>query len=117
MGERTLPDYEDPPVVETVLGVQFAPLQGWSVPHFGLFWNEIKNEYPNFQVQPPVPGDVGFSVGLEIGPRVAPRLEVSAIAPVRCWLFNESRSRLIQVQSDRFMHNWIKAAPGQPYLH
>ncbi len=117
MGERTLPDYDDPPVVETVLGVQFAPLQGWGVPHFGLFWNEIKAEYPDFQVQPPLPSDVGVSVGLDMGPTTGPRVQVTAGVPVRCWFFDASRARLIQLQSDRFMHNWIKAVPSQRYMH
>src|SRR4051794_17684467 len=89
---RTLPDYDDPPVVETVLGVQFAPLQGWGVPHYGLFWTEIKSEYPSFQIQDPVPKDVNFSLGLEMRPSA--RLEFSAGAPVRCWFFDETRTRL-----------------------
>lgn len=117
MRERTLPDYDDPPVVETVLGVQFAPLQGWGIPHFGLFWNEIKDEYPNFQVQPALPGDVGVSVGLDVGSPAGPRLQFTAAVPVRCWFFDPSRTRLIQLQNDRFMHNWIKAALAQRYMH
>ncbi len=114
---RTLPDFEDPPIVETVLGVQFAPLQGWGIPHFGLYWNEVKDEYSNFQVQPPLPVDFGVSIGLEMAPRAAPLLQVTAGAPVRCWFFNQARTRLIQVQNDRFMHNWIKTAEAQPYMH
>jgi hypothetical protein len=49
---RPLPDFGAPPVVETALGVEFAPLRKWSVPHFGVFWNEIKSDYPRFEVQP-----------------------------------------------------------------
>src|ERR1017187_6649118 len=102
MSERTLPDYDDPPVVETVLGVQFAPLQGWGVPHFGLFWNEIKNEYPNFNVQPPLPGDVGIGSRLDGGSPTGPQIQFTAGTPVRCWFFDPSRPRLIQLQNDRF---------------
>jgi uncharacterized protein (TIGR04255 family) len=115
VGTRTLPDYDDPPVIETVLGVQFAPLPGWGVPHYGLFWNEIRSEYPYFRIQDAVPEDPGFSVGLQSTPTA--RIEFSTGGPLRCWFFDESRTKLVQVQSDRFMHNWIKRASDQPYLH
>jgi uncharacterized protein (TIGR04255 family) len=98
--------------VETVLGVSFAPLEGWSIPHFGLFWNEIKSEYPNFDVQPALPPPVSPQVGLEAGPifRIMPPVQSQ-----RCWFFNNSRASLLQLQHDRFLHNWIKAATQEPY--
>jgi uncharacterized protein (TIGR04255 family) len=52
--QRILPDFAKPPVVETVLDVAFAPLTEWGIPHFGLFWNSIRKEYPKFQDQPPI---------------------------------------------------------------
>ena len=54
MPERT-PDYDRPPVVETYLGVQFSPLVKFSIPHFGLYWAKIRDNYPDFQVQPLLP--------------------------------------------------------------
>lgn len=115
--QRTLPDFEDPPVVETVLGVEFAALQGWSIPHFGLLWHQFKSEYPHFEVQQPLPKDIDFEVGLELRPANSPRISVSAIPSFRCWFFDESRTKLIQVQNDRFLHNWIKTGPGEKYPH
>jgi uncharacterized protein (TIGR04255 family) len=112
---RTLPDYDDPPVIETVLGVEFPPLQGWSIPHFGLFWNEYKSEYPSFEVQPRLAGQFDKNVGVE-NPGIA-NTSLSAGAPVRCWFFNADKTRLIQVQDNRFMHNWIKAGPSETYPH
>ena len=41
-----LPSFDAPPVNETVLGVEFTPLAKWSIPHFGLFWSRIRDEYP-----------------------------------------------------------------------
>ena len=42
--------FQFPPVVETVLGVQFAGLPGYSTAHAGWFWKEYLeklNESPN----------------------------------------------------------------------
>jgi uncharacterized protein (TIGR04255 family) len=92
---RTLFDFDDPPLVETVLGVEFAPLQQWQTPHFGLYWHEIKGEYPRFEVQPPVGNLSVISIGVG----------VSEI-PVRCWFYDEPQTKLIQVQNNRFFYNW-----------
>jgi hypothetical protein len=40
--EATFPDYERPPVVETVLGVQFDPLPDLCNAHLGAFWGTLE---------------------------------------------------------------------------
>ena len=47
-----LPDFNEPPVIETVLGLQFDPIESFNVPHFGLYWSKIRADYPTFDVQP-----------------------------------------------------------------
>lgn len=86
----------------------FAPLS-WSVPHFGAFWNEIRSDYPKFEVHPPI-GEINFEFSA---------LKPQAIfnPPVRCWFINEESNRLIQIQNNRFFHNWRKPSPSAPYLH
>jgi uncharacterized protein (TIGR04255 family) len=112
--QRTLPEFQNPPVIETVLGVEFAPLQGWSIPHFGLLWNEFKEEYPLFEVQPALPRSSNdLEVGL--GAQTTPNLQLAALLSSRCWFFNEDRTSLVQVQSDRFLHNWIKSSAADEY--
>jgi uncharacterized protein (TIGR04255 family) len=113
--ERTLPDFDDPPVVETALGLEFAPLR-WSVPHFGLFWSEIREEYPRHQVQPPLD-----SVVERFGddPRNRSGLQIQFLRHplLRCWFFDRSNSRLLQIQPDRFIHNWRKQDLSDQYPH
>jgi len=92
---RTLSDFDDSPLVETVLGVEFVPLQQWKTPHFGLFWHEIKAEYPRFEVQPPSGNLNVISIGM---PEI----------PVRCLFYDEPQTKLIQVQNNRFFYNWRK---------
>src|SRR5918912_130133 len=51
-----LPAFDNPPVIETAVGVEFSPLQKWSIPHYGLFWHHIKADYPVTRtIFPPLP--------------------------------------------------------------
>jgi hypothetical protein len=50
-----LPDYETPPVVETVLGVQFERLPGFKNGHLGAFWKSLpRGEWPTVSDAPPL---------------------------------------------------------------
>lgn len=109
----SLPDFADPPVVEVALSVQFDPLTSLRVPHLGLLWEEFRNRFPNTEEHPPLPpvierfgvrGPSGVSVQLETG-----------LPMPRCWFLNEAGDELIQVQQDRFVHNWRKVGHGDKY--
>jgi uncharacterized protein (TIGR04255 family) len=104
---RILPDFAKPPVVETVLDVSFAPLTGWGIPHFGLFWNSIREEYPTFQDQPPIMLQ-RESFGQKTMQPLTVAFELMNQPEARCWFEDQSGARLIQVQHDRFIHNWRK---------
>jgi uncharacterized protein (TIGR04255 family) len=108
--ERTLPDFENPPAVETLMGVHFAPIEKWQSPHFGLFWSRIKDDYPKAEMQPPViqPPDVEG---------VFSRVQSPEKFPLRCWFYNPDETRLIQVQNNLFLHNWRRIARTERYLH
>ena len=108
MPKRTLPDYDNPPAQETWLSFHFTPLH-WNIPHFGAFWNEVKDSYPRFEVHPPV-GEFSFEFDA-----MSPEAVVNF--PVRCWFINEEENRLIQVQNTRFFQNWRRPSPEAPYLH
>lgn len=110
---RTLPDFENPPAVETYMGAYFDPLESWKVPHFGLFWNRIKNDYPKVEVRAPIPSREG--VEFEFGV-AGPQRELKI--PIRCWFINQDDTRLIQVQNNVFIHNWRRPGGSQePYSH
>lgn len=111
----THPDWKRPPVIEVVLGVQFAPIPGLSNGHLGLFWHTMRNEYPRADDAPPVPlaleifGDgPDFGVpGIGIGP---------ASGDSRLRLRSSDGSRMVQVQNGWLLANWMKrpdsAYPG-----
>lgn len=95
--------FENPPIVEKLMGIQFAPLEKWSIPHFGLFWEEIRDSFPKFSIQPPL-----------VSEAFTPKTPEEA---VRCWFFHESQTKIIQVQRDRFLYNWQKPTGFEQYPH
>jgi len=97
MSQKKLPDYEKPPLAEVVMGVKFKPLPGIKVPHYGLFWEPIKKEFPSCQ-HAPVLGDLGELTESEVGSFPVPRL----------WLINKVGDYLIQLQKNHFFFNWRK---------
>jgi uncharacterized protein (TIGR04255 family) len=106
---RTLPDFDNPPAVETALGVRFAPVPGWNVFHYGLLLQEYRDDYPKQELRPPI-----GVVTIQIPP---PDVSDFAGIPVRCWFINELSTELVQVQSDYFVRNWRKTENSQEYLH
>lgn len=107
-----LPDYEDPPVVEVAISVQFKPIREFRQGHLGLFWSEVRGEYPTAQDHPRIEGGVQTLDELEKQP--AFQIEMLDSPPSnRAWFISADESLLIQVQDDRFIHNWRHR--GGPY--
>jgi uncharacterized protein (TIGR04255 family) len=110
-----LPDYDLPPVIEVVCGLQFAALDGFQATAFGLLWERFRSEYPTCEQQPPLP-----QVIERFGEPVAeePRVEISSGLPLpRMFFVHQRPCWLVQVQSDRFLHNWRKQQETDVYPH
>lgn len=99
-----LPEFDAPPIVETLLGVQFQRLETWGIPHFGLFWQSIRDEYPRFEVRPPLEPQMERFEPESSGRRL--RATLLNEPPLRCWFLNETGGRLLQLQNGHFIHNW-----------
>lgn len=111
---HTLRDYSAPPVVETVLGVQFAPLS-FAIPHFGLYWSRIQPEFSQYRVLPPL-GHVREQIGGSTGGIIRKMgFEVVQGPDVRCWFLDRPGNQIIQVQRDRFIYNWQKISGTEVY--
>lgn len=111
--DKLLPDFENPPVDETVLSIQFSPIPGFSIPHYGLFWDKVRSEYPHIEVHPPIP-----SVTEQTGRNLQTMrigLQLIGVPDVRCWYVDKSRNRLFQVQRDRFTYNWRRINGSETY--
>lgn len=108
-----LPNYENPPVIEVVCGVLFQELASLSGAHLGLLWQRLQPEYDHVQEVPPLAPAIERSEG-----RQAVDLQVQLIdtPPLpRTWFLTKSEDALVQVQRDRFLHNWKRMAPGSAY--
>lgn len=96
--KRKLPEYDNPPVTEVVIGVQFKALEAFTAVHPGLYWQRIRNNYPKFSAKPPLGTTFEFFSGDKL-PTFKPK--DSQIPPIpRCWLLDDSENRLIQIQSE-----------------
>ncbi|MFQ5729879.1 MAG: TIGR04255 family protein [Waddliaceae bacterium] len=115
MKEKQLPNFKNPPVTETVLGVQFDPIEKLSAPVYGLYYSKIRDEYPDFEVHPPLSQAVErFDEKLGIVPPTI-NLDIRKTPDVRCWFLEKEGNRLLQAQKDRFIQNWRKVKEDDVY--
>ncbi len=109
-----LPDFTDPPLDEVVLGVQFAPVPGYSSVHSMKVWNLFKPEFPEVQEHPILGPQFETFGGANI--QAGPMIRV--VAPTtgsRLWFLSDDGNSLVQFQPDRFITNWRKQPNPQPY--
>lgn len=105
--QHALPNYEHPPVVETVLGVQFDRLPGFRNAHLGAFWKTLDNsEWPVVQDVPPLPPQFErFEEAARWAKGV--RFQFSQDPACRLQIKNKDGDRMMQVQNGRFHFNWL----------
>ena len=105
------PNYENPPVIEVVCGILFKPLETLLTPHFGTLWQGYKKEYPQCQELPPL-----AAVIEKYDEASQKQFQITEIPPLpRIWFVSKDDRGVIQVQRDRFLHNWKKANLGDEY--
>lgn len=110
-----LPDFKNPPVIEVVLGVQFNTITELRTPQLGLLWKTFKKRFPRLEEHRPLdPVFEKFEEDFGSMPRISLKL-VEELPVSRCWFLNEVGSELIQVQADRFIHNWRKVDDSDTY--
>jgi uncharacterized protein (TIGR04255 family) len=118
---QSRPKFEVPPVVETVLSVQFANLPGYSTAHAGWFWKEYLEKLAEGSslkwsqaVDAPRLEDQFERFGADdkwVGPQV--RL-LPPSQSQRTQIIRSDNERMIQVQDSRFILNWKKQAGVYP---
>lgn len=96
------------------MGVQFEPIRGLLAPYLGKFWSLVESDYPKCRENPPIVPQIEDldkphalkRMGIEISP--SPDLP-------RVFLEDEAGNWLIQIQRDRFLHNWRVASEESEY--
>lgn len=105
---KHLPSYENPPINEVTVGVQFAPQAGYRQIYALEIWQLFKKEFPHLEEHPPLPpiietfgthaiGQIGFGF-------------IPGAVHQRFWFLSEKKDEIIQFQNDMFIHNWRKLA-------
>ena len=109
-----LPEFGAPPLTEVALGAQFDVIPGLLTPHIGLIWQRFRHAFPHVEDHPPLPpvfetfgsspqfANLGFQL-------------MTGAEAARVFFINKTRTELLQVQKDRFLHNWRKTGDGDNY--
>lgn len=107
-----LPEFERPPLDEMAIGVQFEPLTKFHAAHAGLYWQRIRDRYPQTQEQPPLPPVVEqlSAMPMKVGIGL-----MSGLPIPRTWFLSRSGDQLIQVQRNRFLRNWRSVTGSEVY--
>lgn len=110
-----LPDFENPPVTEVVLSIQFEPLPSLRTPLIGLLWREFRERFPKLEEHSPL-DPVFEKFTPTLSPKVGLRVEAYDAPPLpRVWFLNEEGTQLLQIQPDRFIHNWREVGECDRY--
>jgi uncharacterized protein (TIGR04255 family) len=97
--------FKRPPVVETVLGVQFARTAKLGHSDLAEFWKHLGPPWPTVDFAPEAEeqfetfGDAVVWGGAKLRLMAAPRM--------RLQIRNPANNRMIQVQNGRFLYNWL----------
>ena len=106
-----LPDYDRPPLNEVVCGIHFERLDRLLNPYLGVLWDKYKSEYPYCQeVAPLMPIIERFD---RPSTQRGELLDIPSLP--RTWFVHSNENEIIQVQRDRFLHNWREVRPEDVY--
>lgn len=109
-----LPSFDNPPLSEVVLDVQFTRAPHYKLVHAQEIWNLFKTEFPRVEERIILPpqfetfGDVGTESETQISvgePPIGGRL---------CFISGDE-SHVLQYQPDRLIANWRKLETGPIY--
>lgn len=103
--------FQSPPINELVIGVRFPPVLELKAQHIGIYWQSIRDRFPECVQQPPHIVIAEGSAGLGF-PETVP----GEVFPLpRFWFLSNEHPLVIQVQRDAFWLNWRYAPQSGDY--
>jgi uncharacterized protein (TIGR04255 family) len=111
MPKGKLPRFRKPPVVETVLGVQFQRFRELTNGHLGAFWRRVaeaglgNKRWTIVKDAAPLPS--AYEEFEEVGWHPEHLLQISNDPSARLQIRNDRGDAMIQVQNGRIHYNWI----------
>lgn len=109
------PKFKNPPLIEQAISVAFEPLRNFSIGDFGLFWADIRVEFPTSEAMDPLALEMERFDGFR-PPQPGIQIVPASMLP-RAAYRNAARGELVQLQGDRFGFNWIKTSDDHCYPH
>jgi uncharacterized protein (TIGR04255 family) len=111
---QLLPEFENPPVVEVAVSVQFnQPVL--DTPLLMLRWIQVRDFFPNYEQAPPLRPSIETFEGPQ-KPRPQFEVQISELPPTpRLLMINESETDVLQIQEDRFGYSWRKLSSDHEY--
>jgi uncharacterized protein (TIGR04255 family) len=110
-----LPNYQNPPIDELAIGVQFPPIENFHDAHAGLYWPKVRMAYPRVENQPRVEGPIE-SRDQGLVPTFPIQFPLAAPSQSRTWLISQDDEHLIQIQNTRFLQNWRRRGAQYPHF-
>jgi uncharacterized protein (TIGR04255 family) len=104
--------FDRPPVIETRIGVQFAPLIGFRSGHFGLFWEECvgTKDWRILADQPASPKEIERFGSKKLRPTVE---KDEGDFPQICMRLSSKDGRTVQFQPNKLIYGWYRTE-GRP---
>lgn len=121
LSDDALPSFERPPVVETVLGVQFKRLPDFSNAHLGAFWKHLQGDWSHLLrgtwprlIDAPILdptferfGESGAWAPLGAG------FKLTSDPSARLQIRSQEGDAMIQLQTGRLHYNWLRKDGGE----
>lgn len=114
MKDVMLPEFESPPVIEVVFGVQFKELKNLTAPYTGTYWEFLgKENYPKSELRAGLNHIIESYDG---SPITQQSISIGNVPPLpRVLYVNKELNSVIQLQGDRFLQNWRKIEDADTY--
>jgi uncharacterized protein (TIGR04255 family) len=108
MCSENLPKFKNPPVIETVLGVQFDQLPNFGNAHLGAFWQSFRpDDWPNVNDAPALEQQFERFDEKKRGRVGGLMLKLTQELNMRLQIRNNDKTRMIQLQNGRLHYNWL----------
>jgi uncharacterized protein (TIGR04255 family) len=115
MPARIRPSFKNPPIGEVVCGIQFRPLTQFQAPHYGIFWESIRKDFPKCRTVPALVTGGRIEVLPNEPTEITAQVLVNAPDMPRVWFISDDDTCLVQLQPDRLLFNWREGPSRAPY--